>query len=119
MRKLNENTMACFLNPFQTIISFYILNEYGLESFGVIYRVFTTDPKSSLLFLTAGTLNYFQQTLKFKAYQHEEASKLTVFGYMAIPLQLFYDVILIKSPISLYLGIGVALNMGIYVWKFK
>jgi drug/metabolite transporter (DMT)-like permease len=59
MRKLNENTMACFINPSHTIFAIIILCLLGEDWWKYLYTMFTTDYRSSCIFLIAGTLKTF------------------------------------------------------------
>ena len=84
MRKLNENTTACYINTVSFIFGSCIMLSLGMD-YGRLWTIFTTSTATIVLFIYLGTMNVFQQIIKFKASQNEEASKLAVFSYLNLP----------------------------------
>ena len=59
MRKINSNTLSCYINPFSTVCCFMMLNYAGI-TFENIYFIINNRPLTLLLFLGTGSVNLFQ-----------------------------------------------------------
>ena len=69
------------------------------------------------LFLFMGTSVVFMQILKFKAHQHENAAKNSVWTYLETPWQWLYDYLLIHSHVNFYQITGFFILCIVYYLK--
>jgi len=100
VKKINSKTMSCYSNPFLGIAcgTYLISSGKGMSFTNLLWQ----DHSLLCLFIFLGSINVMQQVLKVMAHQHEEASKLAVFGYLQIPYQLILDVLVINSTLTGY-----------------
>ena len=56
--------------------------------------------------------------LKFKAHQHQEASKLAVFVYLEVGIQYIFDLLIIHAYFNIYNTIGLIIMLCVYVLKY-
>ena len=80
VRKINSKTMSCYSNPFLGITCglYLMFSGRGMGFTDLLWK----DHTLLALFIFLGSINVMQQVLKVMAHQHEEASKLAVFGYL-------------------------------------
>ena len=70
------------------------------------------------LFAFIGSSTVMQQILKFKAHQHQEASKLAVFVYLEVGIQFIFDLLIIHTYINSYQIAGLIIMIGVYILKY-
>ena len=116
MRKMKAETVSCYINPFTALVSFLGMVIFGIDT-SYIYVILTSRAKTVVIFVFIGCVNVMQQMLKFKANQHEQASKLAVFGYLQTPYQLVLDVLVVGSILSSYQIIGVSIMFCVFSLK--
>ena len=118
MRKMNESTISCYVNPFHMICCFIALVCTGSDYSNYIWNVLKNDWISLGLFAFLGGSTVIQQILKFKAHQHQEASKLAVYVYLEVGIQYLFDLFIIDAYLNTFFYIGFGIMIGVYVLKF-
>ena len=120
LRTINTFTISCYANPTKVIILFVAMFSLDIDYHQFIVKcLFQRDKTELILFLWLGLNTVMGQILKFKAYQHLEASKLAVLSYLKVVYYLGFDVFLINAVISQAQWFGLSLILVGYMLKCR
>ena len=119
MKKMNSNTISCYVNPFMALGSVLMLLFLGSDTHNFMYEIVTTQPPVLAMFVFMGTSTLCQQIAKFKAHQHESAAKNSVWVYLETPYQWLYDFLFIHSYLNTYQLLGLLILSATYYLKIN